>query len=97
MSCNGVFDLKNNKLIFFSLFLGIFLTLVMIIRFETVIIPDLVMTEYGFPLFWLHHQTISIAGPIDIWYFEWSNFIIDFIFWFIVSVLIVFVLSRYQK
>jgi len=92
-----VLELKTGKLILLSLLLGIVLALVSTVRFETVSIPDLVVTKYGFPLFWLHHQTISIAGSIDLWSFEWLNFIIDFVFWFVVSVLIVLVLQKYRK
>ncbi len=89
--------MKIGKVILFSLLLGIVLTLVSTIRYEIYSVPDAEEVRYGLPFFWLHHQTSSIAGAVDIWSVQWLNFTIDFVFWFIISVLIIFVLNRYRK
>ena len=94
---DGVFDLKIEKVVLFSLILGIVLTLALTIRFETESIPDSVVTRYGLPFFWLHHQTSSLVGVVDIWSVQWLNFAINFVFWFIISAVIVLVLNRYRK
>ena len=59
-------DLKPQKILFISLFLGITLTVGSTIRFVTESVPDLEMTRHDFPFSWLHHQTGSIAGPVDV-------------------------------
>jgi len=89
--------LKSEKSILFSLLLGIVLTLVSTVRFETEVIPDSTVTMRGFPFFWLHHQTSSIAGAVNIWSVQWLSFAISFVFWVIISAVIVFVLNRYRK
>jgi len=89
--------LKIEKLILFSLLLGIVLTLVSTIRYEIWSVPDAEEVRYGLPFFWLFHQTTSIAGPVDIWSVQWLNFTMNYVFWFIISAVIVYVLNRYRK
>jgi hypothetical protein len=79
------------------LLLGIILTLVSTIRVEILSIPDAEEIRYGLPFFWLFHQTISIVGPVDIWSVQWLNFALNFIFWIIISVIIVFMANKYKK
>jgi hypothetical protein len=40
---------------------------------------------FGFPLPWLSHQTVAVAGSVDIWLTLLSNLLIDYAFWFIIS------------
>ena len=89
--------MKLVKFLLFSLLLGIILTLVSTIRVEILSIPDTEEVRYGLPFFWLFHQTVSIAGPIDIWSVEWLNFALNFIFWIIISAIIVFMANKYKK
>lgn len=91
----GGFDLKIAKVLLFSLVLGSVLTGGSILRYETEIIPDFEVTMHGVPLFWLHHQTSSIAGPVDVWSVQWTALVVDFALWFIMSVAIVYLLDRY--
>ena len=63
-----------------SLILGIVFTVASLARYELVDVPDLTVTRFGFPLVWLSHQTMSIAGPTDVWSFEKTNLILDFAF-----------------
>ena len=51
--------------------------------YECVDVPDLTVTRYGFPLVWLSHQNMSIAGPTDVWSFERTNLILDL--WYLIS------------
>jgi hypothetical protein len=83
-------------MIFFSLVLGIIFTLASLARYERIDVPDLAATRHGFPLVWLSHQTMSIAGPTDIWYFEWTNLILDFAFWYLISTLLVYVWRKFK-
>jgi hypothetical protein len=89
--------LKTEKVVFFSLLLGIALTLISTIRFETESVPDLTVARHGLPFPWLHHQTVSIAGTVDIWSVQWPTLVIDLVFWFIISVGIMLALYRYKK
>ena len=43
--------------------------------------PDNVHVEYGFPLVWGTHTQSTIAGPVDIWKFDFSALIIDLLLW----------------
>ncbi|MCW4040208.1 MAG: hypothetical protein NWE83_05605 [Candidatus Bathyarchaeota archaeon] len=89
--------MKIEKTILCSLLLGIVLTFVLTLRFETEIIPDSTVTRHGHPFFWLHHQTSSIAGAVNIWSVQWAFLVIDFALWFIISAVIVYVVDRYRK
>ena len=89
--------MRVGKMLLLSLVAGVTLAFASVIRFETISVPDLVEIKYGFPLFWLHHQTISIAGPVGIWSVEWASLVMDFVLWFIISAAIVYVLDRYKK
>ena len=89
--------MKIEKSILFALLLGIVLTLASTLRFETETIPDSTVTMHGLPFFWLNHQTSSIAGAVDIWSVQWLNLAINFVLWFIISAVVVFVLFRDKK
>ena len=89
--------MKIEKSNLFSLLLGIVLTFVSTVRFETEVIPDSTVTRHGLPFFWLNHQTSSIAGAVDIWSVQWLDLAINFALWFIISAVAVFVLYRYKK
>ena len=67
------------------------------IRFETESVPDLVVTRHGFPFSWLHHQTVSVAGAVDAWSVQWLFLVVDFIFWYVISATIVYVVNRYRN
>ena len=60
------------------------------IRSESEVIADLEVVSYGFPLYWLFHRIMSIAGPVDVWYFEWPILVVNFVFWWVISITIVF-------
>jgi hypothetical protein len=89
--------LKTEKAIFILLFLGIALTIISTIRFETESVPDLVVTRHGFPSSWLHHQTVSITGVVDVWSVQWLFLVVDFIFWYFISATIVYFVNRYRN
>lgn len=88
--------MKRGKTLFFSSVMGVILTLASTVRLETESIPDLAVTKYGFPFYWVHHQTVSIAGSVDVWLFQWLSLVIDIVFWFIISGAIVFALEKYR-
>lgn len=37
--------------------------------------------QYGFPLVWAVHQLVTIAGPVDTWYFDSPALLINITFW----------------
>jgi len=78
-----------------SLVFGIVLTTVSLVRYEHESVPDLAVTGYGFPLVWLSHQTTSIAGPVDVWSIQWLGLISDLLFWWVISIAIIFTWNRY--
>ena len=88
--------MKTNKIILYSLVFGILFTLASIIRNDLQSIPDLVIIFFGFPLPWLSHQTVSIAGSVNIWSVQVSNLIIDYVFWLITYAIIVFAWNKYK-
>jgi hypothetical protein len=89
-------DMKAKHIILYSLLLGLALTVASTMRFETDSVPDLVMTRYGFPFSWLHHQTVSIAGAVEVWTIHWFFLGGDVIAWFVMSAIIVSVVTRYR-
>jgi hypothetical protein len=88
--------MKNSKIILYSLVFGVLLTLASIIRNHLQSIPDLVILNFGFPLPWLLHQTVSISGSVDIWSVQVLNLMVDYVFWLIISATIVFVWNKYK-
>jgi hypothetical protein len=50
--------------------------------------PDYVHADYGFPLVWATHTTITIAGPVDKWNVNLSNLLLNVVFWLTVSFII---------
>jgi len=50
--------------------------------------------KYGFPLFWLVRVLSTIAGPVDLYIVNYSYFIIDLVFWFIVALAVMWLLRR---
>ena len=88
--------LNIKKIVFFSLVLGIIFTIASLVRYERVDVPDLTLTRYGFPLIWLSHQTMSIAGPTNVWSFEWANLILDFAFWYLISIILIYVWRKFK-
>jgi len=76
------------------LFIGIILTLISVIRSERESVPDLEQIMYGFPLPWLFHVLGGFGGPVDKWYVQWPMLLIDFIFWYIISIIFVFVWNK---
>ena len=86
--------MRMGKMLLLSVIAAVALTSASMVRSETISVPDAVEIKYGFPLFWLHHQTGSIAGPVDIWSVQWASLVIDFVLWFIISAAIVYVLDR---
>jgi hypothetical protein len=82
--------MKASRILIFSLVLGTLLMAASSIRSEREVGADLEVISYGFPLFWLFHQITSIAGPVDIWYFEWPILIVNLVFWWVISIAIVF-------
>ena len=89
--------MRMGKVMLLFSVIGVILTLASMVHFETESVPDLKVVKYGFPFYWIHHQTVSIAGPVDIWSFQWLSLVIDFVFWFIISVIIVFSIEKYRK
>lgn len=47
--------------------------------------PDFVHTDYGFPLVWATHTTITFAGPVDSWSVNMFNLIFNITVWMSVS------------
>jgi len=86
----GVAGMKASRILIFSLLLGTLLMAASSIRSESEVIADLEVVSYGFPFFWLFHQIMSIAGPVDIWYAEWPSLVVNIVFWWVISTAIVF-------
>jgi len=57
---------KSLKNLFLTEIITLSLMLPGLVRSENFSWPDTVHTSYRFPLFWLTHQTSSIAGPVDL-------------------------------
>ena len=88
--------MRNSKIILYSLVFGVLFTLASIIRNDLQSIPDFVILNFGFPFPWLLHQTVSIAGSVDIWSVQVLNLMVDYVFWLIISATIVFVWNKYK-
>ena len=86
----GVADMKVSRILIFSLVLGTLLMAVSSIRSESEVGADLEVVSYGFPLFWLFHQVLSIAGPVDVWSIELPILVVNFVIWWVISIAIVF-------
>ena len=86
--------MKASKTIIFSFVLGTLLMALSSIRSESEVGADFEVISYGFPLFWLFHQITSIAGPVDVWSVKWLNLIVNFVFWWVISIVIVFVWTK---
>lgn len=43
--------------------------------------PDNVHELHGIPLVWGTHQLVTIAGPVDTWMVNLTNFVIDLVIW----------------
>lgn len=91
-----MYPMRVGKIILFSSVFGVLLTMVSVIHNEFQSVPDLVITKFGFPLPWLLHQTVSIAGSVDIWYVQVLDLMMDYVFWLIISAIIVFVWNKYK-
>lgn len=50
--------------------------------------PDFVHTDYGFPLAWATHTTVTIAGPVDRWTVKLDLLALDIAFLVLVSSLL---------
>ena len=88
--------MKISKIVVFSLVLGTMLTMASVIRYEREAVPDLDIIRYGFPLPWLFHQTVSIAGSVDIWSIQLPSIVVDFALWYIISITAVFAWKKYK-
>jgi len=73
------------KPVIVSIMGGLVLTLLSILRVEYFPWPDFVHWKYGFPLLWLTHQTISIAGPVDKWFLDLGALLADILFWMTIT------------
>jgi hypothetical protein len=78
------------KLILYSFAFSLLLTIASLLRNELQSVPDLVILSYGLPLPWLFHQTVSIAGSVDIWSIQSLSLMFDYGFWLIISAILVF-------
>lgn len=88
--------MEIKRIIVFSLILGIVLTLVSLVHYISQDVPDLVVFKHGFPFLWLFHQTVSIAGSVDFWSVQWSSLVIDLVFWWIISIILVYIWNEYK-
>jgi hypothetical protein len=70
--------------------------LVAIVYGRKVSFPDNVHVLHGFPLVWGTHQLVTIAGPVDFWYVNTVNLIVDLVFW-VGLILITPYLTSYLK
>ena len=70
------------------------LMLLGLVRSEYLPWPDAVHTNYGFPLFWLTHQSVAISGPVNFWFFSFVDFAIGIIFWFCIALLILWIFKK---
>jgi hypothetical protein len=77
-----------------ALILAFLLTLVGLVRSEYFPWPDFVHATYGFPIFWLTHQTSAISGPVDLWMFNYLGLAVDMIFWFCIALLSLWILRK---
>lgn len=59
--------------------------------------PDYHHAEYGFPLPWLTRVLSTIRGATDYLVFETIGFTVDFIFWFLLTVGILFSLIVFRR
>ena len=78
------------------LVIGIVLTLISTIRAEREAVPDLEQVVHGFPLPWLIHVLGGFGDPVDEWYVQWAILLIDFIFWYVISIIIFFIWNKYK-
>lgn len=46
------------------------------------VVPDLGQIDYGFPLRWGSHITMTIIGPVDKWVVDLASLAVDLICWF---------------
>ena len=70
--------------------------LVAMVYGRNVSFPDNVHTLHGFPLVWGTHQLVTFAGPVDFWYVNTVNLVVDLVFW-VGLILITPYLTSYLK
>lgn len=50
--------------------------------------PDFVHTDYGFPLVWGTHITVTMVGPIDQWHVNLIKLVLNIAIWLAASFLV---------
>ena len=88
--------MNKRRMMLYSFAFGLLLTLASLLRNEPQSVPDLVILTFGFPLPWLFHQTVSIAGSVDIWSIQSLSLLFDYGFWLIISAILVFTWRKYK-
>jgi hypothetical protein len=95
--------MKNLKeLLIYSLFVGFILTLVSFVSTVDISFEGYagLGTYRGFPFTWLHTNVFGTGSPMtytktsEIW---WGGLVLDFIFWSVVSFVILFFYLRNKK
>jgi hypothetical protein len=89
----GLNRLMLSKLLIIS---GIAITVLAIAWGLTLVWPDNVHVNYGFPLVWATHTLNTIAGPVDKWNVNISFLVFDVVFWQgLMAIIVVVVLRNY--
>ena len=86
---------KALKNLFFAAIIAFSLMLLGLVHSESFSWPDAVHTKYGFPLFWLTHQTSSISGPVDLWPVHPFDLTLNLFFWFGIALLILRIFKKF--
>jgi hypothetical protein len=80
-----------------ALIVGFLLTLVSAVCSQEFNWPDYYHIEYGLPVAWLVRTLSTIAGPTDKITFQSVQFILDFAFWSLVALLLLYAIGRVRK
>jgi hypothetical protein len=58
--------------------------------------PDYYHIEYGLPIGWLLRTLSTIIGPVDKLEFQPVAFLMDWLFWSILALILLFVVDRFR-
>jgi hypothetical protein len=76
--------------------LGIIFTLCTLLYSREFNWPDYYHIEYGLPMAWLLRTMSTIIGPVDKLEFQPVPFLIDWFFWSLLALILLFVVDRFR-
>jgi hypothetical protein len=76
--------------------LGIIVTFFSLLYFREFNWPDYHHIEYGLPVAWLVRTLSTIIGPTDKFTFQPTSFFLDWFFWSLLALVLLFAVGRFR-